>query len=330
MTARLVNAAARCCSLFPVPTNSPPRAGSRRGAESPRVSFAVDLRRRHHLAGRSLGGSGLATDTSAPSPTGEAGPVDPRGGFHKTGDEIRGIEAAGADRVHVDVMDGHFVPNISFGPLVCKAARKVTKLPLECHLMIAEPDRYLEAFVEAGADSILVHAEGAANLHRTLQTIRSLGKPCGVVINPATPASVLDEVLDDVDLVLVMTVNPASAGSRSSPGHCPKSAAFANGWTSRRATSNWKSTVVSMRRRPRWWSTPVRMCWWRVPQCSARATALRRRWNGSSRRGRFRRQAESGRFDSAFGFLRGLHRVAEEDHKHDQHRQRSPRGPGPD
>ena len=121
---------------------------------------------------------------------------------------MAGVERCGADRIHVDVMDGHFVPNISFGAVVVEALRPITRLPLEVHLMITDPDAFFEEFVAAGADSFLVHWEGNNNLHRTLQRVRALKKRVGVVINPATPASVLEEVLPDVDLVLVMTVNP--------------------------------------------------------------------------------------------------------------------------
>jgi ribulose-phosphate 3-epimerase len=132
--------------------------------------------------------------------------------FARLGEHVAEAERAGADRIHVDVMDGVFVPNISIGPLVVQALRKVTRLPLETHLMITEPDRYLDAFAEAGSDSLLVHWEGAIHLHRTIQHIRHLKKGVGVVINPATPASVLQEILPDVDLVLVMTVNPGFGG----------------------------------------------------------------------------------------------------------------------
>ena len=128
--------------------------------------------------------------------------------FARLGEQVAEAEKAGADRIHVDIMDGHFVPNLSMGPPIVKSLRPVTKLPLETHLMISDPDAYLDAFAKAGSDSLLVHWEGNANLHRTVQHIKSLGKKAGVVINPATPASVLEEILQDVDLVLVMTVNP--------------------------------------------------------------------------------------------------------------------------
>jgi ribulose-phosphate 3-epimerase len=142
--------------------------------------------------------------------------------FAQLGDQVRQAEQAGADRIHVDVMDGHFVPNISFGVPIVRALRPVTLLPLETHLMISDPDFYLEAFAEAGSDSLLVHWEGNNNLHRTLQRIRALGKRVGVVINPATPASVLEEVLPDVDLVLVMTVNPGFGNQKFIQSMLPK------------------------------------------------------------------------------------------------------------
>ncbi len=134
--------------------------------------------------------------------------------FARLGEQVREADQAGADRIHVDVMDGHFVPNISMGPVVVKALRPVTKLPLEVHLMIEEPIRYLDAFAEAGADSMLVHVENAVNLHRTVQHIKSLGKKAGVVLNPATSPVAIAEILPDVDLILVMTVNPGFGGQK--------------------------------------------------------------------------------------------------------------------
>jgi ribulose-phosphate 3-epimerase len=128
--------------------------------------------------------------------------------FARLGEQVTEVERCGADRIHVDVMDGHFVPNISFGSVVVEALRPITRVPLEVHLMITDPDAFFDEFVAAGADSFLVHWEGNNNLHRTLQRVKALKKRLGVVINPATPASVLEEVMPDVDLVLVMTVNP--------------------------------------------------------------------------------------------------------------------------
>jgi ribulose-phosphate 3-epimerase len=128
--------------------------------------------------------------------------------FARLGEQVAEAERCGADRIHVDVMDGHFVPNISFGAVVVEALRPVTRLPLEVHLMIMAPDAFFDEFVAAGADSFLVHWEGNNNLHRTVQRIKTLGKRAGVVINPATPAAMLEEILPDVDQVLVMTVNP--------------------------------------------------------------------------------------------------------------------------
>ena len=130
----------------------------------------------------------------------------------RLGEQVREAEAGGADRLQIDVMDGRFVPNITFGPLVVEALRPLTSLPLEAHLMIVEPERYVEDFAKAGADVIIVHQEVSPHLHRTVQQIKQLGKAAGVAINPATPAGVLEEILPDLDLVLAMTVNPGFGG----------------------------------------------------------------------------------------------------------------------
>ena len=142
--------------------------------------------------------------------------------FSKLGEEVRAVDAAGADWIHIDVMDGHFVPNISFGPLVLKALRPHTRLPFDVHLMIAPVDPYLEAFAEAGADLISIHPEAGPHLHRSLQTIRALGKQAGVVLNPGTPETTVEPVLDLVDLVLCMTVNPGFGGQAFIGSVCEK------------------------------------------------------------------------------------------------------------
>lgn len=137
--------------------------------------------------------------------------------FSRLGEEIGDVEKGGADWVHVDVMDGHFVPNMTIGPLVVEAIRPVTRLPLDVHLMIEDPDRYIPAFAKAGADYISVHAEACVHLHRTVHLIREQGAKAGVVLNPATPLAGIEYVLDDVDLVLLMTVNPGFGGQKFIP-----------------------------------------------------------------------------------------------------------------
>ena len=137
--------------------------------------------------------------------------------FARLADEVAKVEAAGADQIHVDVMDGHFVPNITMGPPVVAALRRVTRLPLDVHLMIEDPDRYLEAFATAGAAFITVHAEAVTHLHRTLARIRQLGVRAGVAVNPSTPVSHLREVLPEIDLILIMSVNPGFGGQTFIP-----------------------------------------------------------------------------------------------------------------
>jgi len=132
--------------------------------------------------------------------------------FTRLGEEVKAVEQAGADVIHVDVMDGHFVPNITMGPLVVKAVRRITSLPIDVHLMISDADRYIEAFGEAGADWITVHVEACTHLHRTICAIKDMGKKAGAVLNPATSLSSLDYVLDEIDLVMLMSVNPGFGG----------------------------------------------------------------------------------------------------------------------
>jgi len=142
--------------------------------------------------------------------------------FTRLGEEIGAVERAGADYIHVDVMDGHFVPNITIGPLIVAAARRATRLPLDVHLMITDPDLFLDDFVAAGADIITVHAEALYHMHRSIQLIKEAGRKAGVSLNPATPADVLEYILDDLDMVMIMTVNPGFGGQAFIPEVIPK------------------------------------------------------------------------------------------------------------
>ena len=134
--------------------------------------------------------------------------------FSKLGEEIKDVERGGADYIHVDVMDGHFVPNITIGPLIVEAIRPITKLPLDVHLMIENPDQYIEDFAKAGADYITVHVEACRHLHRTIHLIKSLGVKAGVVLNPATPVQLIEPIIEDIDMVLLMSVNPGFGGQK--------------------------------------------------------------------------------------------------------------------
>ena len=137
--------------------------------------------------------------------------------FSKLGEEISDVEKGGAEFIHVDVMDGHFVPNITIGPLIVESIRPITKLPLDVHLMIENPDQYIESFAKAGADYITVHVEACRHLHRTIQLIKSFGVKAGVVLNPATPVQLIEPIIEELDIVLLMSVNPGFGGQKFIP-----------------------------------------------------------------------------------------------------------------
>jgi ribulose-phosphate 3-epimerase len=142
--------------------------------------------------------------------------------FSRLGEEVRAVEQAGADYIHIDVMDGHFVPNITVGPMIVKAVRKITQLPLDVHLMITDPDRFIDEFVRCGADILTVQAEALIHTHRTIQHIRSQGARASISLNPATPLNGLEYILEDLDMVLLMTVNPGFGGQEFIPSVVPK------------------------------------------------------------------------------------------------------------
>ncbi len=142
--------------------------------------------------------------------------------FSRLGEEVRAVERAGADLIHLDVMDGHFVPNLTIGPALVSAVNRITTLPLDVHLMVSDPDRFLEDFVRAGADNLTVHVEIRSHLHRTVTRIKELGAKAGVSVNPSTPLSTLEEILPLADLILVMTVNPGFGGQEFIPTTLPK------------------------------------------------------------------------------------------------------------
>ena len=142
--------------------------------------------------------------------------------FARLGEEVRSVQEAGADYIHIDVMDGHFVPNITIGPLIVEAVNRVTDLPLDVHLMISEPDRYIDDFANAGADIITVHPETINHLHRTIQLIKAKGVRAGVCLNPATPLNILEYILEGLDIIMLMTVNPGFGGQKFIPEVVPK------------------------------------------------------------------------------------------------------------
>ena len=199
--------------------------------------------------------------------------------FARLGQQVA-ERSRGADRIHVDVMDGHFVPNLSMGAVIVQSLRRVTQLPLEIHLMISDPDFFLDEFIEAGSDSFLVHWEGNNNLHRTVQRIRALGKRVGVAINPATPAAVLEEIVPDVDQVLVMTVNPGFGHQQFVRTTLPKIGRVRQMIERASPDAKWKWTGASIRRPRRWSFGPAPPCWWPARRFLTSAKGWRQPCNG--------------------------------------------------
>ena len=193
--------------------------------------------------------------------------------FGRLAEQVQVAEQAGVDWIHVDIMDGHFVPNLTIGPDVVRAIRKTTSLPLDVHLMIDNPQLYLERFVEAGADWLGIHVEVTYHLERLLQQIKELGAKATATLNPATPLNCLDYVLQDVDMVLLMTVNPGFSGQKLSLGSCPRCGGSESGLTPRpcRCSSKWTAGCRPTRW-PAWWPQGP-TSWSRAPASSAAVTS---------------------------------------------------------